>query len=164
MLSYSRAVRKPSRARQEALPDRHSVVSLPARRGSVRPLAQHIGYSRTQRRSFDPCSGRCFDWARERCQDSRLEQIEPDFADVAPLRMKTQHSKNRIFVNPECRGPKGLAAAARTEIDDVNSHGEGRRSGSNLLPSFARCRQTINNRCFTAVLGHFERPILYLSG
>jgi len=38
--------------------------------------------------------------------------------------MDTQHSENRIPRNPGRRRPKRLAAAARTEIDDMNSHGE----------------------------------------
>jgi hypothetical protein len=127
-------------------------------------LSQQIRYPRTQRSSFDPCSGRRLNWAGQASQDPGLEQIEPDLADVTSMWTNAQHPKNRIFANPGYRGPKRLAAATRAEIDDVNSHGEGPGFGSNLLASCIRRRQTINNRCFTGIPGQFETLILYLSG
>jgi hypothetical protein len=89
-----------------------------------RSLSQQIGHPRTQWRSFEPGRSWRFNRARQRSQNRRLEDVEPDFADVTTMRTDTQHSENRIFGNPGRRRSKRLAAAARTEINDMNSHGE----------------------------------------
>jgi hypothetical protein len=41
---------------------------------------------------------------------------------VTTMRMDPKNSENRIFANSGCRWPERLAAAARTEIEDTDSH------------------------------------------
>lgn len=61
-------------------------------------------------------------------QNRRLEQIEPVFADVTPIRVHTKPRQNRILAFPGHRRPIGLASTAGAEIDDMDSHRNNRRA------------------------------------
>src|SRR5271169_1247127 len=81
---------------------------LPRTSGRLVLLSLLGQYSGAQRLRF--WSGRS-----QGFQNARLEQVEPELADVTTMRMDPQHAENRIFADTGCRWPKRLTAAARAE-------------------------------------------------